>query len=235
MFCLLETDRYRSPYQPVLSPSIRLCFPGIVLARFNSFASFLYKISLMRELFPEPETPVTQVITPNGIFTSIFFRLFSCAPTIFRNPEGFSLFSGTGILIFPLKYAPVIEFLIVHNLLAPFPLQQPHPPCSPAPGPISTMQSAASIVSSSCSTTIKVFPKSRRCFKVASSLSLSLWCNPILGSSRIYATPTKTGPYLCRQTDSLRFSAGQCTCCSGKSQIFQPYIQQELCSGIDFF
>src|SRR5438045_3698411 len=35
------------------------------------------------------------------------------------------------------------------------------PPCSPAPGPMSTIQSAARIVSSSCSTTINVLPRSR--------------------------------------------------------------------------
>ncbi len=36
------------------------------------------------------------------------------------------------------------------------------PPCSPAPGPISTIQSAARMVSSSCSTTMSVLPISRR-------------------------------------------------------------------------
>ena len=35
------------------------------------------------------------------------------------------------------------------------------PPCSPAPGPMSTTQSAVRIVSSSCSTTISVLPRSR--------------------------------------------------------------------------
>ena len=48
------------------------------------------------------------------------------------------------------------------------------PPCSPAPGPISTIKSASLIVSSSCSTTITEFPRSLRCFKVPSNLSLSL-------------------------------------------------------------
>ena len=43
----------------------------------------------------------------------------------------------------------------------------------PAPGPISTIQSAARMVSSSCSTTMTEFPRSRRCLRVARSLSLS--------------------------------------------------------------
>ena len=50
------------------------------------------------------------------------------------------------------------------------------------------------MVSSSCSTTISVLPRSRSCFNVASSLSLSLWCRPMLGSSRIYSTPVRPEP-----------------------------------------
>ena len=35
--------------------------------------------------FPEPETPVTQVKGPNGIFKLTFFKLFPVAPLISRN------------------------------------------------------------------------------------------------------------------------------------------------------
>jgi hypothetical protein len=34
--------------------------------------------------FPEPETPVTQVKTPNGISTLIFFKLLADAPRMTR-------------------------------------------------------------------------------------------------------------------------------------------------------
>ena len=44
----------------------------------------LYKISLMSEDLPEPETPVTAVKVPSGIETSIFFRLFCAAPLTVR-------------------------------------------------------------------------------------------------------------------------------------------------------
>ena len=165
-------------------PVILVCFPGIVRARFNSFANVLYKISLTRELFPDPDTPVTQVITPSGNETSIFFRLFSLAPYTFSQSVGFLRTSGTGIFKRPLRYAPVTDFSFFISSSA-VPTATTSPPCSPAAGPISTMQSAARIVSSSCSTTIKEFPRSRRCFNVFSSLSLSLWCSPILGSSKI--------------------------------------------------
>ena len=142
-------------------PSIFRHSPGIIRARFSFLARCLYKISFTNELFPEPETPVTQVNTPRGNFTSIFFRLFCFAPRTVSHPVGFFLTSGTGILTLPLRYAPVMDFSFCINSSA-VPIPTSSPPCSPAPGPISTMQSASRIVSSSCSTTISVFPKSLR-------------------------------------------------------------------------
>ena len=49
-------------------------------------------------------------------------------------------------------------------------------------------------MSSSCSTTITVLPKSRKSFKTPMSRSVSLGCKPILGSSKIYIEPTKELP-----------------------------------------
>ncbi|COV08141.1 Uncharacterised protein [Mycobacterium tuberculosis] len=48
---------------------------------------------------------------------------------------------------------------------------------------MSTIQSACSMVSSSCSTTIKVFPKSRNRVRVSIRRRLSRWCSPMDGSS----------------------------------------------------
>ena len=155
-------------------PRISSCLPGITLALFRSLASLLYRISLISELLPEPETPVMQVITPSGISTSICFRLFSAAPLMVRKPVGSLRTSGTGILRRPLKYAPVTELSFFIRSSA-VPMATSCPPCSPAPGPISITQSAARIVSSSCSTTIRLLPRSRRRISAPSSLSLSLW------------------------------------------------------------
>ena len=66
------------------SPSMRSCFPALVLVRFRSAPSFLYKISLTREDFPLPDTPVTQVKVPRGMDTSIWRKLFSSAPNTFK-------------------------------------------------------------------------------------------------------------------------------------------------------
>ena len=50
------------------------------------------------------------------------------------------------------------------------------------------------MVSSSCSTTMRLLPRSRRFFSVANSLSLSRWCSPMEGSSKIYSTPIRLLP-----------------------------------------
>ena len=156
----------------------------MVLARFSFLARALYRISLTSELLPEPDTPVTQVMTPRGKSTLMFFRLFSAAPRTVIQPVGFLRSDGTGILSLPLKYAPVTDsWLSIISWAVPMAITCP--PCSPAPGPISTMQSAARMVSSSCSTTSTLLPRSRRWTRVFKSLSLSLWWRPMLGSSRI--------------------------------------------------
>jgi hypothetical protein len=68
------------------------------------------------------------------------------------------------------------------------------PPFSPAPGPMSTIQSAVRMVASSCSTTMRVFPRSRSRIRVSISRLLSRWCSPMDGSSKMYSTPTRPLP-----------------------------------------
>ncbi|MPN03163.1 hypothetical protein SDC9_150388 [bioreactor metagenome] len=120
------------------SPRISSCIPGWHFALFKSLASLLYKISLTRELLPEPETPVIHVNTPSGILTSMFLRLFSEAPTTVRYCSPFLLFKGMSIFFLPLKFAPVslfLQFLISST----DPAHTTFPPSLPAPGPISTI------------------------------------------------------------------------------------------------
>ena len=59
---------------------------------------------------------------------------------------------------------------------------------------MSTIQSDSLMVSSSCSTTITVFPRSRSLWSVSINLRLSLWWRPMLGSSRTYSVPTSPEP-----------------------------------------
>ena len=176
------------------SPFICLHCPGLSFEPFISFAIDLYSTSFTKVLLPEPETPVTQVNTPRGNFTFTFFKLCSVAPiTSIDLPFDFLLFFGTSIFLLPLRYWPVIDSGIC-LISSAVPWAITFPPCTPAPGPISIIWSAAYIVSSSCSTTITEFPKSLSFLRVASNLSLSLWWSPMLGSSRIYNTPVKPEP-----------------------------------------
>ncbi len=176
-------------------PVIRVCLPGTVRAPFSSLASARYMISLTRVDLPEPDTPVTATRQPSGNATSTFRRLCSLAPltTTSRLFDGDRRVSGTGIEARPDRYAPVSDFsLVSRSWTGPDTTTQP--PCSPAPGPMSTTQSAARMVSSSCSTTISVFPRSRSRSSVSSSRLLSRWCRPIDGSSSTYSTPTSPDP-----------------------------------------
>ena len=144
------------------SPRISLCFNGRSRAPCSLAASALYKMSLISVDLPLPLTPVTTVKSPIGICTSISFRLFPAAPIIsILRSSGLRRRFGRGINFFPLRYWPVTEFS-TFIISAAVPWATMVPPCSPAPGPMSMIWSAARMVSSSCSTTSTLLPKSRR-------------------------------------------------------------------------
>ena len=67
------------------SPFMLLNFPGLIFDLYILLYTALYKISFIKELFPDPDTPVTHINFPSGNLTLIFFRLFSFAPFISRN------------------------------------------------------------------------------------------------------------------------------------------------------
>ena len=98
-----------------------------------------YKISLIKLLFPLPETPVIAVITPIGMLTSTFFKLFCFAPLISMKPFSIlRLFEGVSIFNFPLKYCPVM--LLGSSIkFCTLPVATTSPPWTPAYGPMSTM------------------------------------------------------------------------------------------------
>jgi len=56
----------------ILNSFYQVMLAGFTLALLSSAANRLYKISFIRELFPDPETPVMHVNTPKGILTFIF-------------------------------------------------------------------------------------------------------------------------------------------------------------------
>ena len=143
--------------------------------------------------FPLPDTPVTHVKVPNGTFKSTCCKLCPLAPLRSRFlPFPFLLDEGTFMLSSPFKYRVVKESLEFNS--DNFPAFTISPPCTPAPGPISTIKSAASIISRSCSTTMTELPASRNRFKELINRVLSRWCNPMEGSSRMYKTFINSEP-----------------------------------------
>ena len=117
------------------SPVISLHRPAFSRLRYRRWPRTLYRVSMTSVDFPEPDTPVTQVITPSGIATSTFFRLFSDAPMmrqklfrlapLFRHRDG--EFSGKvpagegGGILHDLRRRP-----LGHHLAAMHPGPRPH-------------------------------------------------------------------------------------------------------------
>ena len=86
-------------------PLIDLKAPGFSFDFEISLARAFFNTPLTRELFPEPETPVTATNLPKGISTLTDFKLFSLAPFKRIHPLSSVLRSvGTAIDFFPDKY-----------------------------------------------------------------------------------------------------------------------------------
>ena len=152
-----------------------------------------YRVSCTRLDLPEPDTPVTHVMTDSGSSASTDRRLFAEAPSIRSQPAGERRRRGSDTRSRPERYWPVIDE--GSAMTSPTePWTTTLPPCTPGPGPMSMMQSASRIASSSCSTTMTVLPRPRSRTRESSSRRLSRWCKPIEGSSRMYITPTSPAP-----------------------------------------
>ena len=110
-----------------------------------------------------PETPVTQVNVPSGKATSMFLQV------VLRRAEdvqAFPVAAAAAVRDRDLFRAGQIlprDAARVGMISSTCPAATISPPWTPAPGPTSTMKSAARMVSSSCSTTMRVLPMSRRC------------------------------------------------------------------------
>ena len=92
-------------------PVISEYFPSLTDFFVIFFNKAFERMSLINVLFPEPDTPATQTKLFKGIFTSIFFKLFSVAPFISIKCLLVLRLLGIGISFFPDKYIPVSEFL----------------------------------------------------------------------------------------------------------------------------
>ncbi len=165
-------------------PSTESCSPGFTRTRCSRFASALKTVSFTSVDLPEPETPVTVMNLPTGNSTSMSFRLCWVAPRTQNEPWSSDRRSGVAICLFRDRNCPVTDSGFFSTSEA-VPSATTCPPCSPAPGPMSTRWSAERIICSSCSTTSTVLPRSRSRSSVAISFELSRWWSPIDGSSRM--------------------------------------------------
>src|SRR5690554_6246689 len=119
-----------------LSPSILLCSAAFnVVALFKAVAANGIKVRLIKVDFPEPETPVIQVINPSGMVKSTLFRLLPLAPISLSSRSLLYGVRSAGMAMerSPDKYCPVIELgFLITSVGVPWAITCP--PCTPAPG-----------------------------------------------------------------------------------------------------
>ena len=115
------------------SPRTCACRPGIRLSRINV-------------VFPEPDTPVTAVSRPFGIFTVNGFTVWIWSVVISILPSSNilsdSAFSRTSIDLASDKKPPILDSGSAATSVI-VPCEITFPPFSPASGPISIIQSAS--------------------------------------------------------------------------------------------
>ena len=135
---------------------------------------------------PDPDTPVITTSRPSGMRALMRCRLCSCAPRISsaavlrstRRAGCSGCWSGWA------RKRPVTDCGWRCSSAA-VPAATTCPPRRPAPGPRSITWSARRMVSSSCSTTIRVLPLVCSLASVSSRMRLSRGCRPMVGSSRM--------------------------------------------------
>ena len=137
-------------------------------------------------------------------------RLCSRAPLTTSSRPGVSSRRSFGISICrrPDRYCPVIDRSLASRS-STVPLTTTSPPCSPAPGPMSTIQSATLIVSSSCSTTMSVLPMSRSRIERLDQPGVVPLVQPDRRLVEHVEDADQPGPDLGGQPDALRLTTGQ--------------------------
>ena len=160
-------------------------------------------------LLPEPDTPVTQVNTPSGNWTVMFLRLFSAAFTtvIARSDRlrvfGTSMKAVAGKVLAGERRGDLLDLFgrALGDDLAAVHARRP--------GPMSITWSAARIVSSSCSTTSTVLPRSRSRKSVSRSLLVVALVQADAGFVEDIQHAHQGRADLGGQPDALAFAAGE--------------------------
>ena len=143
-------------------------------------------------VFPEPDTPATTVMHPRGMPTSMGCTVWMAdvamrmAPLENTSPSGTLSRTTTGSS--PLRYGAMMDPGSA-STSSTVPWDTTVPPPLPAPGPISTIQSAILRALTSWSTMTTELPWSTRSRTISIIPSRLDGCRPMDGSSRTYITP----------------------------------------------
>ena len=98
---------------------------------------------------------------------------------------------------------------------------------------MSTTQSASRIVSSSCSTTSTVLPRSRMPLRVSIRRALSRWCRPMRRLVQDVEHAHQLAADLGGQADALRLAAGERDGRAVERQVVEPDVDHEAQAGGD--
>ena len=157
---------------------------------------------------PEPDTPVIHTSRRSGKSTLTFLRLCCVTPrSLMAFCEGTmralgslsaTALTGTAAArgatcLAPDRYRPVSEFGFA-RMASGVSKATISPPRSPAPGPMSSSLSAASMICGSCSTTTSELPASRRRCITCVTRCMSRGCRPMDGSSSTNSVFTSEVP-----------------------------------------
>ena len=178
---------------------------------------------------PEPETPVTATNSPSGNVTSMSRRLCSRAPRTVSSRPGVRGRRTVGDRDLPAagEVRAGERVRVLEQVLRPCRRRTTWPPCSPAPGPMSTTQSAVRMVSSSCSTTIRVLPRS---LQPDQRLDQPVVVALVQADRRLVEDvedADQAGADLGGQPDPLRLAAGQRAGRPVEGEVVEADVEQE--------
>ena len=187
-------------------------------------------MSLTSVDLPEPDTPVTATNSPSGNADVDVLQvvLVGAVDGELAALGARAAYGGDRDL------APAGEVLArsssrrARAAPAPSPEWTTWPPCSPAPGPMSTTQSATRMVSSSCSTTIRVLPRSLEPDQGLDQPVVVALVEPDRRLVEDVEDADQAGADLGREPDPLRLAAGQRPGRPVEGEVVEADVEQEV-------
>ena len=159
---------------------------------FMAASSAGIRLSRIKVVLPEPDTPVTAVILPLGILTANGWTVWIFRVASLMIPlSNICLRAGREVrrsLAFPERNGAIMElgFFFISEIV---PSATIFPPAAPACGPSSISQSAADKICVSWSTNMTELPSATKSRITPFKPIILEGCRPMDGSSKTYSTP----------------------------------------------